>query len=129
MGLTRIEPYLPGHFECDGCGHLEMIAVKHGQRNAERSGTMRSPLGHHAIMAQRYSDWAQQQIDRSNRTLNPKARNDRLALAEYYLQLAEQELVAAKRLEAAVAPPQIRANTFPVAPRDGSPAAQREGTI
>jgi hypothetical protein len=31
------------------------------------------------------------------RTLNPKARNDRLALAEYYSQLAELELAAAKR--------------------------------
>jgi hypothetical protein len=48
-------------------------------------------------MAQRYSDWARQQVDRANRTLNPKARNDRLALAEYYLQLAELELAAAKR--------------------------------
>jgi hypothetical protein len=62
-----------------------------------------NPLsGNHATMAQRYSDWARQQVDRANRTLNPKARNDRLALAEYYLQLAEQELVAAKRLESAV---------------------------
>jgi hypothetical protein len=66
---------------------------------------MRAPPGHHAIMAQRYSDWAQQQLDRANRTLNPKARNDRLALAEYYLQLAEQERAAVKRLEPAVVPP------------------------
>jgi hypothetical protein len=43
-------------------------------------------------MAQRYRGWAQQQVDRANQTLNPKARNDRLALAEYYLQLAEAEL-------------------------------------
>jgi hypothetical protein len=49
-------------------------------------------------------DWAQQQLDRANRTLNPKARNDRLALAEYYLQLAEQERADAKRLKPAVAP-------------------------
>jgi hypothetical protein len=51
----------------------------------------------HATMAQCYSDWAREQVDRANRTLNPKARNDRLALAEYYLQLAELELAAAKR--------------------------------
>ena len=56
-------------------------------------------------MAQRYSDWAREQVDRAGRTLNPKARNDRLALAEYYSQLAEQELAAAKRLEPAVKPP------------------------
>jgi hypothetical protein len=66
---------------------------------------MRAPLGHHAIMAQRYSDWAREQVDRAGRSLNPKARNDRLALAEYYSQLAEQELAAAKRLEPAVKPP------------------------
>ena len=47
------------------------------------------------MMAQRYSYWARQQIERAKRTLNPKARNDRLALAEYYSQLAEQELAAA----------------------------------
>ena len=80
MWLTRIEPYLSDRdmriFECDGCGHLEMIAVKYGQRNTERSGTMRSPLRSHAIMAERYSDWAQQQVDRANQTVNPKARND-----------------------------------------------------
>jgi hypothetical protein len=51
----------------------------------------------HATMAQCYFDWARQQVDRANRTLNPKARNDRLALAEYYLQLAEGELAAARR--------------------------------
>jgi hypothetical protein len=55
-------------------------------------------------MAQRYSDWAREQVDRAGRTLNPKARNDRLALAEYYSQLAEQELAAAKCLEPAVRP-------------------------
>jgi len=66
---------------------------------------MKAPPGHHAIMAQRYSDWAREQVDRAGRTLNPKARNDRLALAEYYSQLAEQELAAAKRLEPAVGPP------------------------
>jgi hypothetical protein len=60
-------------------------------------------------MAQRYFDWAREQVDRANRTLNPKARNDRLALAEYYSQLAEQELVAAKRSELAVGPPQVPA--------------------
>ena len=59
-------------------------------------------------MAQRYSDWARQQADRANRTLNPKARNDRLALAEYYLQLAEVELATAKRLE-----PQLVVRTEP----------------
>ena len=66
---------------------------------------MRQPPGHHAIMAQRYFDWAREQIDRAGRTLNPKARNDRLALAEYYSLLAEQELAAAKRLEFAARPP------------------------
>jgi hypothetical protein len=65
---------------------------------------MKAPPGHHAVMAQRYSDWAGEQVDRAGRTLNPKARNDRLALAEYYSQLAEQELAAAKRLEPAVRP-------------------------
>ena len=66
---------------------------------------MKAPPGHHAIMAQRYSDWAREQVDRAGRTLNSKARNDRLALAEYYSQLAEQELAAAKCLEPAVRPP------------------------
>jgi hypothetical protein len=56
-------------------------------------------------MAQRYADWAREQVDRASRTLNPKARNDRLALAEYYSQLAEQELASAKRLELAIRPP------------------------
>ena len=70
---------------------------------------MKAPPGHHAIMAQRYSDWAREQVDRAGRTLNPKARNDRLALAEYYSQLAEQELVAAKRSELAEGPPQVPA--------------------
>jgi hypothetical protein len=51
-----------------------------------------------------------------------------LALAEYYSQLAERELVAAKRLEAP-AGPQIQANTLPAAPRDGSLAVQRDGTL
>jgi hypothetical protein len=51
------------------------------------------------MWAQRYSDWAQQQVDRADRTLNPKAQLDRLALAEYYLGLAEKELAAAKGLE------------------------------
>jgi hypothetical protein len=59
---------------------------------------MRTPPADHVIMAQRYSDWAREQVDRAGRTLNPKARNDRLALAEYYSQSAEQELAAAKRL-------------------------------
>src|SRR6516162_9283578 len=66
---------------------------------------MKAPPGHHAIMAQRYSDWAREQVDRAGRTRNPKARNDRLALAEYYSQLAEQELAAANRLEPAIKPP------------------------
>jgi hypothetical protein len=66
---------------------------------------MRTPPAHHAIMAQRYSDWAREQVNRAGRTLNPKARNDRLALAEYYSQLAEQELAAAKHLEPEVRPP------------------------
>jgi hypothetical protein len=52
----------------------------------------------HAIMAQRYSEWARQQIERAKGTLNPKARSDRLALAEYYSRLAERELVAANGL-------------------------------
>ena len=66
---------------------------------------MRQPPGHYATMAQRYADWAREQVDRAGRTLNAKARNDRVALAEYYSQLAEQELAAAKRLEPAVKPP------------------------
>lgn len=70
---------------------------------------MKLPVNH-AAMAKRYSDWAREMIGRANRTLNPKARNDRLALAEYYFQLAEQELAAAKRLESAVNPPQRVAN-------------------
>jgi hypothetical protein len=59
---------------------------------------MRRSPEHHAIMAQRYSDWAQQQVDRANRTLNPKARNHRLALAEYYLHLAAGELAASRSI-------------------------------
>jgi hypothetical protein len=55
-------------------------------------------------MAQRYSEWAQQQLDRAKLTVNPKARNDRLALAEYYSHLAEIELTAAERLKPAVKP-------------------------
>ena len=56
------------------------------------------PPANHAIMAQRYSEWARQQIERAKRTLNPKARSDRLALAEYYSRLVERELVAADPL-------------------------------
>jgi hypothetical protein len=81
---------------------------------------MRPPPTNHVTMAQHYAGWAQQQIDRANRTLNSKARNDRLALAEYYSQLAERELVAAKLLDAAAGSPQMQTNTFLAAPRDGS---------
>jgi hypothetical protein len=56
------------------------------------------PPANHAIMAQRYSEWARQQIERAKRTRNPEARSDRLALAEYYSRLAERELVAADPL-------------------------------
>ena len=46
MWLTRIEPYLSDRdmrtFECDGCGHSEMITVKYRQRNAERSAWLKS---------------------------------------------------------------------------------------
>jgi hypothetical protein len=56
-------------------------------------------------MAQRYSEWARQQSERAKGTLNPKARSDRLVLAEYYSRLAERELVAAKQL-AEIKPPQ-----------------------
>jgi hypothetical protein len=58
---------------------------------------MKAPVDH-AAMAQRYSEWAQQQIERAKWTYNAKARSDRLALAEYYSQLAEREWVAAKLL-------------------------------
>jgi hypothetical protein len=75
---------------------------------------MRSLPGHHAIMAQRYSDWAREQVDRAKLTLNPKARNDRLALAEYYAQLAERELAAAERLESTVEPSQLVADVLPL---------------
>ena len=61
---------------------------------------MKRPANH-AIMAQRYSGWAREQIERAKRTLNPKARNDRLALAAYYSQLAERELAAVERLKSA----------------------------
>jgi hypothetical protein len=90
-------------------------------RLALAAGKMKAPPGHHAIMAQRYSDWAQQQVDRANRTLNPKARSDRLALAEYYLQLAEQERAATKRLEPAVAPPQIPTKVLSSIPQELPP--------
>lgn len=63
------------------------------------------PPANHAIMAQRYSEWARQQIERAKQTFNPKARSDRLALAEYYSQLADRERDAAKRL-AEMKPPQ-----------------------
>jgi hypothetical protein len=46
MWLTRIEPYLSDRdmrtFECDGCGHSEMITVKYRQRGAERSAWLKS---------------------------------------------------------------------------------------
>jgi hypothetical protein len=71
-------------------------------------------------MAQHYSDWARQQVDRANQTLNPKARNDRLALAEYYLQLAEAELAAAKRAEPLMA---VRTEPDPTEPDRAQPAA------
>jgi hypothetical protein len=63
------------------------------------------PPANHAIMAQRYSEWAREQIDRAKQTLNPKARSDRLALAEYYSRLAERERLAANGL-AETKPPQ-----------------------
>jgi hypothetical protein len=72
------------------------------------------PPANHAIMAQRYSEWAQQQLDRAKLTINPKARKDRLALAEYYSQLAELELAAAERLKSAVKPSPTVANVLPL---------------
>jgi hypothetical protein len=68
-------------------------------------------------MAQSYFDWARQQVDRANRTLNAKARNDRLALAEYYLQLAKEALAAAKRSEA---PMVVCADQEPAEARSGA---------
>jgi hypothetical protein len=50
-------------------------------------------------MARRYSDWARQQADLADRAFNPKVRHDHLALADYYLRLAKEELAAANRLE------------------------------
>ena len=72
------------------------------------------PPANHAIMAQRYAEWAQQQVDRAKLTLNLKARNDRLALAEYYSQLAERELAAAEQLESTVEPSQLVADVLPL---------------
>jgi hypothetical protein len=51
-------------------------------------------------MAERYSDWARMQVHLAHQALNPKVRLDHLALAEFYLKLAEGELAAVKRLEA-----------------------------
>jgi len=94
-GSARISDYRHQRHHCRKCDYLARLAVA-----ARR---MTAPPEHHIIMAQRYSDWAREQVDRAGRTLNPKARNDRLALAEYYSQLAEQELAAAKqRLDPAV---------------------------
>jgi hypothetical protein len=56
------------------------------------------PPANHAIMAERYSEWARQQIERAKQTFNPKARSDRLALAEYYAQMAAREGIAANCL-------------------------------
>ena len=60
---------------------------------------MRPPPANHATLAQRYSDWARMQVHLAHQALNPKVRLDHLALAEFYLQRAEGELAAAKRLE------------------------------
>jgi aminopeptidase N len=73
------------------------------------------PRANHATMAQRYSEWAQQQVDRAKLTVNPKARKDRLALAEYYSLLAERELAAAaERLESVLKRSQSVANVLPL---------------
>ena len=60
---------------------------------------MRPPRPNHATMSQQYSDWARMQVHLAHESLNPKVRLDHLALAEFYLQLAEGELAASKRLE------------------------------
>ena len=51
----------------------------------------------HAALAQRYAYWALQQINLAERSSNPKVREDRVALAEYYFTLAEAEMRAVKR--------------------------------
>jgi len=53
----------------------------------------------HVTMARRYSDWARQQADLADRSLNPKVRQDHLALADFYLQLANEEVAAANSLD------------------------------
>jgi hypothetical protein len=46
MWLTRIEPYLSDRdmrtFECDGCGHSEMIAVKYSNAALSRSAWLKN---------------------------------------------------------------------------------------
>jgi len=53
----------------------------------------------HTALAQCYSQWARKQINLAEQSLNPKARNDRFALAEYYFSLAKAELAAVKCLD------------------------------
>jgi hypothetical protein len=57
------------------------------------------PLATHAVMARRYFDWARNQFHLAEKSLSPKLREDHLALAEYYLKLAEDEVAAAQRVE------------------------------
>jgi hypothetical protein len=45
-----------------------------------------------------YLSWARNQFNVADKTLNPKTREDHLVAAAYYLQLAEGELVATKRI-------------------------------
>jgi hypothetical protein len=61
---------------------------------------MKQPLTHVAL-ARRYFSWCERQIQLAEQTNNPKVRGDHLALANYYLKLAEGELTATQRQPAA----------------------------
>jgi hypothetical protein len=76
----------------------------------------------HADMARRYYDWARNQFDLAERSPNPKVRADRLALAEYYLKLADQEVAAGRT----VASPRAASESFRSVLRpEASPAEAR----
>jgi hypothetical protein len=52
----------------------------------------------YSALAHRYSDWAREQINLAEKADSPKYKTGHILLAERYLLLAQQELVAAQAM-------------------------------
>ena len=69
------------------------------------------PVVTHAAMAQRYFGWARSQLDLADKAHSAKVREDHVALAEYYLKLADDEVAASR---GAASPPNTVATALPL---------------